>query len=286
MTLNHYKDNILLYEQKISKKNLKILDLKKEIKDLKKNLNNASIKFNLLNNDLSMTSGSFSTPSRINLNGNDNNNSNYFSYCSFNSKNTNTNISKNDNILRNMNKLLGENNFLRMELQKVKNKLYDSNVQIQIYESQEEENLKIKNALQNMNDYINNIINQKILLINFINKQINELNENNDFIKKDTNLKFDSFNICNNYNNIDNFTLNDISVFLKYLFNKIISLCYTIDINKNKECYYIKEIKDNEIEKKLLQEQIYEKEYDIEAYKETIKCYESTIKKMKEEKKI
>ena len=280
ITLNHYKENILLYEKKISKKNLKILNLKKEIRELKNSLNNVTIKFNLLNTDSSRTSGSFSTPSKVNFN---NDNSNFFSNYSFNSRNTNN--TKNDNILRHINKLLGENNFLRKELQKTKNRLYDSNVQIQIYESQEEENLKIKQTLQNMNDYINNIINQKIVLINFINKQINELNQNNNLNKKDINLQFDLINSYNNYNNINNFSLNDVSIFLKYIFNKIISLCYTIDINKNKEQYYIKEIKDNEIEKKLLQEQIYEKECDIEAYKETIKCYENNIKKINEEKK-
>ena len=134
-----------------------------------------------------------------------------------------------------MNKLLGENNFLRKELQKTKNRLFDSNVQIQIYESQEEENLKLKQILQNMNDYINNIINQKIVLINYINKQINELNENNDLNYKDINMKFDIINsLSNNYNNINNFSLNDISIYFKYIFNKIISLCYNIDINKNK----------------------------------------------------
>ena len=56
-------------------------------------------------------------------------------------------------------------------------------------------------------------------------------------------------------------------------------------MNKNKEQYYIKEIKDNEIEKKILQDQIYEKDCDIEAYKETIKSYENTIKKLNDEKK-
>ena len=40
-----------------------------------------------------------------------------------------------------------------------------------------------------------------------------------------------------------------------------------------------------EIEKKILQDQIFEKDCDIEAYKETIKIYENTIKKIKEEKK-
>ena len=142
---------------------MKIINLKKQIKELKKSLNNISIKFNLpSNNDSSIISGSFSTPSKINFN--TDNNSNIFSNYSFNSKNTNNTV--NDNFLRHMNKLLGENNFLRKELQKTKNRLFDSNVQIQIYESQEEENLKLKQILQNMNDYINNIINQKIVLIN------------------------------------------------------------------------------------------------------------------------
>ena len=283
ISLNHYKENILLYEKKISKKNMKIINLKKQIKELKKSLNNISIKFNLpSNNDSSIISGSFSTPSKINFN--NDNNSNLFSNYSFNSKNTNNTV--NDNFLRHMNKLLGENNFLRKELQKTKNRLFDSNVQIQIYESQEEENLKLKQILQSMNDYINNIINQKIVLINYINKQINELNENNDFNIKDINMKFDIINsLSNNYNNINNFSLNDISIYFKYIFNKTISLCYNIDINKNKEQYYIKEMKDNEIEKKILQDQIFEKECDIEAYKETIKSYENTIKKINEEKK-
>ena len=283
ISLNHYKENILLYEKKISKKNIKIINLKKQIKELKKSLNNISIKFNLpSNNDSSIISGSFSTPSKINFN--TDNNSNIFSNYSFNSKNTNNTV--NDNFLRHMNKLLGENNFLRKELQKTKNRLFDSNVQIQIYESQEEENLKLKQILQNMNDYINNIINQKIVLINYINKQINELNENNDMNYKDINMKFDIINsLSNNYNNINNFSLNDISIYFKYIFNKIISLCYNIDINKNKEQYYIKEMKDNEIEKKILQDQIFEKECDIEAYKETIKSYENTIKKINEEKR-
>ena len=44
-------------------------------------------------------------------------------------------------------------------------------------------------------------------------------------------------------------------------------------------------MKDNEIEKKILQDQIFEKECDIEAYKETIKSYENTIKKINEEKR-
>ena len=283
ITLNHYKENIIIYEKKITKKNMKILNLKKQIKELKKSLNNISIKFNLQNNnDSSIISGSFSTPSRINFN--NDNNSNIFSNFSFNSKNTNNTV--NDNFIKHMNKLLGENSFLRKELQKTKNRLYDSNVQIQIYEAQEEENFKLKQMLQNMNDYINNIINQKIVLINYINNQINELNENNECNNKDINMKFDLINsFNNNYNNINNFTLIDLSIFFKYIFNKIISLCYNIDIIKNKEHYYKKEIKDNEIEKKILQDQIFEKECDIEAYKETIKSYENTIKKLKSENK-
>ena len=282
ISLNHYKENILLYEKKISKKNLKILNLRKQIKELKKSLNNTTLKFNMQNNDSSIISGSFSTPSKINFN--TDNNSNLFSNYSFNSRNTNNTI--NDNFLRHMNKLLGENNFLRKELQKTKNRLYDCNVQIQIYESQEEENLKNRQTFQNMKDYIQNIINQKILLINFINNQINELNENMNLNNKDINNKFYLINSFNsNYNSIHNFSLNDISIFLKYIFNKIISLCYNIDMNKNKEQYYIKEIKDNEIEKKILQDQIYEKDCDIEAYKETIKSYENTIKKLNDEKK-
>ena len=282
ISLNHYKENILLYEKKISKKNLKILNLRKQIKELKKSLNNTTLKFNMQNNDSSIISGSFSTPSKINFN--TDNNSNLFSNYSFNSRNTNNTI--NDNFLRHMNKLLGENNFLRKELQKTKNRLYDCNVQIQIYESQEEENLKNRQTFQNMKDYIQNIINQKILLINFINNQINELNESMNLNNKDMNNKFYLINSFNsNYNSIHNFSLNDISIFLKYIFNKIISLCYNIDMNKNKEQYYIKEIKDNEIEKKILQDQIYEKDCDIEAYKETIKSYENTIKKLNDEKK-
>ena len=282
ISLNHYKENILLYEKKISKKNLKILNLRKQIKELKKSLNNTTLKFYMQNNDSSIISGSFSTPSKINFN--TDNNSNLFSNYSFNSRNTNNTI--NDNFLRHMNKLLGENNFLRKELQKTKNRLYDCNVQIQIYESQEEENLKNRQTFQNMKDYIQNIINQKILLINFINNQINELNENMNLNNKDINNKFYLINSFNsNYNSIHNFSLNDISIFLKYIFNKIISLCYNIDMNKNKEQYYIKEIKDNEIEKKILQDQIYEKDCDIEAYKETIKSYENTIKKLNDEKK-
>ena len=263
----------------MNKKNLKIMNLKKKIKELKNSLNNITVKLNLQNvqnNDSSMISGSFCTYSKINFI--PDNASNCLSNYSFNSKNSNY-----SSIMTHMSKLMGENNYLRKELQKTKNRLYDNYIQIQIYESQETENLKTKRMMQNMQNYIENIINQKILLINFINKQIKELNENNQLNNKDINLKFD--NISSNYNNINNFSLNDISIFLKYIFNKIISLCYTIDMNKDKEKYYTKELKDNEIEKKILHDQIYEKECDIEAYKETIKSYENSIKKLSEEKK-
>ena len=151
---------------------------------------------------------------------------------------------------------------------------------MQIYESKEEENLKIKQKLQNVNNYINDIINQKIILVRYINNQINELNESN----KDLNIKFDIINYANNYSNINNFTLNDISIFFKYIFNKIISLCYQIDMNKIKEKKYIKEIKDTEIEKEILQDQINEQQSNNEAYKETIKIYENNIKKLNIEK--
>lgn len=280
ISLNHYKENIILYQKKMNKKNIKIMNLKKQIKELKSSLNNITVKLNLQNlqnNDSSMISGSFCTYSKINFI--PDNASNYLSNYSFNSKNSNY-----SSIMTHMSKLMGENNYLRKELQKTKNRLYDNYIQIQIYESQETENLKTKRMIQNMQDYIENIINQKILLINFINKQIKELNENNQLNNKDINLKFDNISLSN-YNNINNFSLNDISIFLKYIFNKIISLCYTIDMNKDKEKYYTKELKDNEIEKKILQDQIYEKECDIEAYKETIKSYENSIKKLSEEKK-
>ncbi len=124
------------------------------------------------------------------------------------------------------------------------------------------------------------IINKKIILINYINKQINELNETN----KNLNIKFDIINISNNYNNINNFSLNDITIFFKYIFNKIISLCYQIDMNQIKEKKFIKEIKDNEIEKEILQSQINEQQSDNEAYKETIKIYENKIKKLNKDK--
>ena len=265
------KENISLYEKKLKKKNIKIIKLKKQIKELKKNINNNSIQ----NND-SIISGSFSTPSKIILN--TDNMSNNFSNYSFNSNCNNT--SGNENFLKHMNILLGQNNFLRKELQKAKNRIFECNVKMQIYESKEEENLKIKQKYLNMNEYINDIINKKIALVNYINKQINELNETN----KDLNIRFDIINLSNNYNNINNFSLNDITIFFKYIFNKIISLCNSIDINQVKEKKYIKEIKDSEIEKEILQSQIDEQENDIEAYKETIKIYENSIKKLNSEK--
>ena len=179
-----------------------------------------------------------------------------------------------------MNILIGQNNFLRKELQKAKNSIFEYNLKMQIYESKEEENLSIKQKLQKVNEYINDIINNKNILVNYINKQINELNESN----KDLNIKFDIINYTNNYNNINNFSLNDISIFFKYIFNKISSLCYQIDMDKIKEKKYIKEIKDNEIEKEILQEQINEQQNDTDAYKETIKIYENNIKKLNNEK--
>ena len=271
LDLERCKKNILLYEKKIKRKNIKIIKLKKQIKELKKNINNKSI----LNND-SIISGSFSTPSKINLN--PDNFSNYLSNYSFNSNCNNT--SGNDNFLKHMNILLGQNNFLRKELQKAKNGIFECNVKMQIYESKEEENLKNKQKAQNFDNYINDIINQKIILINYINTQINELNKSN----KDLNIKFDIINYSNNYNNINNFSLNDISIFFKYIFNKITSLCYQIDMNNAIEKKFIKEIKDSEIEKEILQEQINEQQNDNEAYKETIKIYENNIKKLNNEK--
>ena len=271
LDLDRCKKNISLYEKKIKKKNIKIIKLKKQIKELKKNINNKSI----LNND-SIISGSFSTPSKINMN--NDNFSNYLSNYSFNSNCNNT--SGNDHFLKHMNILLGQNNFLRKELQKAKNGIFECNVKMQIYESKEEENLKNKQKAQNFDNYINDIINQKIILINYINAQINELNESN----KDLNIKFDIINYSNNYNNINNFSLNDISIFFKYIFNKITSLCYQIDTNITKEKKFIKEIKDSEIEKEILQEQINEQQNDNEAYKETIKIYENNIKKLNNEK--
>ena len=267
------KENILLYEKKLKKKNLKIIKLKKQIKELKKSVKNNNF---IQNNDSSIISGSFSTPSKINLN--PDNLSNYFSNYSFNSNCNNT--SGNDNFLKHMNILLGQNNFLRKELQKAKNRVFECNVKMQIYESKGEENIKIKQKMQNINEYINDIINKKIILINYINKQITELNETN----KDLNIKFDIINLSNNYNNINNFSLNDITIFFKYIFNKIISLCYQIDMNQIKEKKFIKEIKDNEIEKEILQSQINEQQSDNEAYKETIKIYENKIKKLNKDK--
>ena len=267
------KENILLYEKKLKKKNLKIIKLKKQIKELKKSVKNNNF---IQNNDSSIISGSFSTPSKINLN--PDNLSNYFSNYSFNSNCNNT--SGNDNFLKHMNILLGQNNFLRKELQKAKNRVFECNVKMQIYESKEEENIKIKQKMESINEYINDIINKKIILINYINKQINELNETN----KDLNIKFDIINISNNYNNINNFSLNDITIFFKYIFNKIISLCYQIDMNQIKEKKFIKEIKDNEIEKEILQSQINEQQSDNEAYKETIKIYENKIRNLNKDK--
>ena len=267
------KENILLYEKKLKKKNLKIIKLKKQIKELKKSVKNNNF---IQNNDSSIISGSFSTPSKINLN--PDNLSNYFSNYSFNSNCNNT--SGNDNFLKHMNILLGQNNFLRKELQKAKNRVFECNVKMQIYESKEEENIKIKQKMESINEYINDIINKKISLINYINKQINELNETN----KNLNIKFDIINISNNYNNINNFSLNDITIFFKYIFNKIISLCYQIDMNQIKEKKFIKEIKDNEIEKEILQSQINEQQSDNEAYKETIKIYENKIRNLNKDK--
>ena len=269
------KENILLYEKKLKKKNMKIIKLKKQIKALKKNVKNNNF---IQSNDTSIISGSFSTPSKINFNLNTDNLSNYFSNYSFNSNCNNT--SGNDHFLKHMNILLGQNNFLRKELQKAKNRVFECNVKMQIYESKGEENIKIKQKMQNINEYINDIINKKIILINYINKQITELNETN----KDLNIKFDIINLSNNYNNINNFSLNDITIFFKYIFNKIISLCYQIDMNQIKEKKFIKEIKDNEIEKEILQSQINEQQSDNEAYKETIKIYENKIKKLNKDK--
>ena len=267
------KENILLYEKKLKKKNLKIIKLKKQIKELKKSVKNNNF---IQNNDSSIISGSFSTPSKINLN--PDNLSNYFSNYSFNSNCNNT--SGNDNFLKHMNILLGQNNFLRKELQKAKNRVFECNVKMQIYESKEEENIKIKQKMESINEYINDIINKKIILINYINKQINELNETN----KNLNIKFDIINISNNYNNINNFSLNDITIFFKYIFNKIISLCYQIDMNQIKEKKFTKDIKDNEIEKEILQSQINEQQSDNEAYKETIKIYENKIRNLNKDK--
>ena len=151
---------------------------------------------------------------------------------------------------------------------------------MQVYESQEEDNLKNNQKLQNIQDNLNDITNQKIDLINYINGQIKELNETN----KNSNIKFDIINLTNNYNNINNLSLNDISIFFKYIFNKILSLCYEMDIYKKKEKKYLKEIKDSEIENQILLDQIKEQQCDNEAYKETIKIYENNLKKLNSEK--
>ena len=57
-----------------------------------------------------------------------------------------------------------------------------------------------------------------------------------------------------------------------------------IDMNKIKEKKYIKELKDDEIEREILQNEINEQQSDNEAYKETIKIYENNIKKLNNEK--
>ena len=111
--------------------------------------------------------------------------------------------------MRKINILVGENNFLRKELQKAKNRIYELNLKMQVYESQEEDNLKNNQKLQNIQDNLNDITNQKIDLINYINGQIKELNETN----KNSNIKFDIINLTNNYNNINSLSLNDISIF-------------------------------------------------------------------------
>ena len=88
------------------KKNIKF---KKWNKRIEKKVYNISIKINLQNNnDLSITSGSFSTKPRINFN--KDNKSNILSNFSINTKN------KNITVNRQMNKLLSESNFLRKEL--------------------------------------------------------------------------------------------------------------------------------------------------------------------------
>ena len=275
--LNHYKESASLYKKKLKKKNMKIISLKRKIKNLKKD----PLKFNAINNnkDCSIMSGSFSSQSKINLN--TDNLSNYFSNYSFNSNfNNNHNNSVNENFMRKINILVGENNFLRKELQKAKNRIYELNLKMQVYESQEEDNLKNNQKLQNIQDNLNDINNQKIDLINYINGQIKELNETN----KNSNIKFDIINLTNNYNNINSLSLNDISIFFKYIFNKILSLCYEMDIYKKKEKKYLKEIKDSEIENQILLDQIKEQQCDNEAYKETIKIYENNLKKLNSEK--
>ena len=72
--LEHSKESNSLLEKKIKKKNMKIIKLKKQIKELKKSVKNNNF---IQNNDSSIISGSFSTPSKINLN--PDNLSNYFS---------------------------------------------------------------------------------------------------------------------------------------------------------------------------------------------------------------
>ena len=57
-----------------------------------------------------------------------------------------------------------------------------------------------------------------------------------------------------------------------------------IHMNKIKEKKYIKKLKDDEIEREILQNEINEQQSDNEAYKETIKIYENTIKKLNNEK--
>ena len=61
-------------------------------------------------------------------------------------------------------------------------------------------------------------------------------------------------------------------------------LSIQIHMNKIKEKKYIKELKDDEIEREILQNEINEQQSDNEAYKETIKIYENTIKKLNNEK--
>ena len=266
--LNQYQEKIIVYDKKIIKKNAHISKLKKQIKELKDNIKSLNSKINSQNNnnDSCNISYDFSVNSKL-----DNNNNSFVS---------STTSAMNDNFLYHINKLFGENNFLRKELQKAKNKLYDINIQLQIYESEEEENIKNRQILQKFENKIQNLLNQKIAMINYINKQINELNQ-----QSNKDMKLDLIKINDTYNNIKNITLNDIALFFKYIFNKIFSLYYAIDINKKKEKFYEKEIKDNEIEKKILKEQLDEKECDIQAYKETIKCYEDSIKKLNEEKR-
>lgn len=251
--LNYYKELILNKDKNIQKKNYKIIYLQKKIKALKTSINNKTknVTENLNNQPIKETH--FKNNSEI-LNNNPNN-----------------------NFLRHINKLLGENHYLRLELQKIKNQLYDTNVQIQIYESQEENHLKLKQTLFEYQESISDIINQKKLLIKYINEQIESL----EILNKTSNNKFQYINNVIN----DKFSLNDVYFILKEIFNKISSLCYIIDLSKEKEKYYEKELKDIQIEKKICQDQIYEKQCDIEAYKETIKSYEKTIKQLTDEKK-